>query len=40
MQKISLAFCAKKGPMYGGNIDARKASFEFSKEFMKGHLLN
>ena len=39
MQKISLAFCAKRGPMYGGNIDARKSSIKFSKEFMKKHLL-
>ena len=39
MQKISLAFCAKRGPTYGGNVDAKKASFKFSKEFMKKHLL-
>lgn len=39
MQKISLAFCAKKGPTYGGNIEARNASFIFSKEFMRVHLL-
>lgn len=38
-QKISLAFCAKRGPMYGGNIDARNASFKFSREFMTEHLL-
>jgi len=39
MQKISLAFCAKRGPTYGGNVDARNASFKFSKEFMGKHLL-
>lgn len=39
MQKISLAFCAKRGPIYGGNTDARKASIKFSKEFMKKHLM-
>ena len=39
MQKISLAFCAKRGPIYGGNTDARKASIKFSKEFMKKHLI-
>ena len=38
-QKISLAFCAKRGPVYGGNIDARNASFKFAKEFMREHLL-
>jgi len=39
MQKISLAFCAKRGPTYGGNVEARNASFKFSKEFMGKHLL-
>ena len=38
-QKISLAFCTKRGPTYGGNIEARIASFKFSREFMKAHLL-
>lgn len=38
-QKISLACCAKRGPTYGGNTDARNASFKFSREFMKEHLL-
>ena len=39
LQKISLACCAKRGPVYGGNFDARNASFKFSKEFMRAHLL-
>jgi len=39
MQKISLAFCAKRGPMYGGNIEARNASIKFSNAFMKKHLM-
>lgn len=39
-QKISLAFCTKRGPTYGGNIDARIASFKFSREFMRDHLLD
>jgi dienelactone hydrolase len=38
-QKISLAFCTKRGPTYGGNVEARIASFKFSREFMKEHLL-
>jgi dienelactone hydrolase len=38
-QKISLAFCATRGPTYGGNPAARLASFQFSKEFMNDHLL-
>ena len=38
-QKIALAFCAGRGPTIGGNPEARKASFEFAKEFMKEHLL-
>lgn len=39
-QKIALAFCAGRGPTIGGNPEARKASFEFAKEFMKEHLLS
>ena len=38
-QKISLAFCTRRGPTYGGNAEARSASFQFSKEFMATHLL-
>ncbi|MDP7565203.1 MAG: dienelactone hydrolase family protein [Candidatus Marinimicrobia bacterium] len=39
-QKIALAFCAGRGPTIGGNPEARKASFEFAKGFMKEHLLS
>ena len=37
-QKIALAFCAGRGPTLGGNPDARKASFEFARDFMRKHL--
>ena len=45
LQKIGLALCTKgifaeRGPTFGGNPDARKKSFEFSKEFMGKHLLS
>ncbi len=40
LQKIGLAFCAERGPTYGGNPDSRKASFEFARQFMTTHLLN
>ena len=39
-QKIALAFCADRGPTYGGNPVARKASFEFAKTFMTKHVLD
>ena len=44
-QKIGLALCtggvfAKRGPTFGGNPEAREKSFEFSKDFMRKHLLN
>jgi len=39
-QKIALAFCADRGPTYGGNPEARKASFEFAKTFMTKHVLD
>jgi len=38
-QKVGLAGCAKRGPTYGGNPDARKAAFEFSSSFMRQNLL-
>ncbi|HJL74198.1 MAG: dienelactone hydrolase family protein [Candidatus Marinimicrobia bacterium] len=38
-QKIALAFCADRGPTYGGNPVYRKAAFEFAKNFMSEHLL-
>jgi len=45
LQKIGLALCTKgilaeRGPTFGGNPDARKKSFEFSREFMDKHLLS
>ena len=44
LQKIGLALCTKgifaqRGPTFGGNPDARKKSFEYSREFMTKHLL-
>ena len=44
-QKIGLALCtggifAERGPMFGGNPEARKKSFEFSRTFMQTHLLS
>jgi dienelactone hydrolase len=40
MQKIGLSFCANKGAHWGGHKDARENSAEFSKEFMKIHLMD
>ena len=39
LQKIGLAFCAERGPTFGGNPVSKKKSFEFSKQFMTEHLL-
>jgi len=33
-QKIGLAMCAKRGPTYGGNQNAKIAAFKFAKKFM------
>ena len=38
-QKLALAWCADRGTTIGGNPEARKASFSYSKEFMRLHLL-
>ena len=38
-QKIALAFCASRGPTFGGNPEARVAAFEFSRQFMAENLL-
>ena len=38
-QKVGLAFCASRGPTYGGNPWARKESFKFATTFMIMHLL-
>ncbi|RPG60433.1 MAG: hypothetical protein CBD51_001000 [Flavobacteriales bacterium TMED191] len=40
LQKIGLASCVKRGPTYGGNPIIKNKSIEFSKEFMKKHLLD
>ncbi len=40
LQKVSFAFCAERGPTYGGNPTSRKEAFEFAKGFMKEHLLS
>ena len=39
LQKIGLAFCAERGPTFGGNPVSRGKAFEFSKQFMTEHLL-
>jgi len=38
LQKIGLSFCAKRGPTFGGNFEARENALIFSKEFMLKHL--
>ena len=40
LQKIALSFCAERGPTFGGNKEARKQAFDFSKNFMKKYLLS
>ncbi len=40
LQKIGLAGCAKRGPIYGGNPRIKIEAMYFAKEFMKQHLLN
>lgn len=39
LQKLGFMFCVERGVDVGGNPDARKKSFEFSREFMKKNLL-
>lgn len=39
-QKIALAFCADRGPTYGGNPVYRKEAFDFAKVFMNEYLLS
>ena len=39
LQKIGFAFCVTRGVDYGGNIIARKESFEFARKFMEQNLL-
>ena len=40
LQKIGLFFCADRGPSMGGHSSSRRKSLNFSKNFMKKHLLN
>ena len=39
-QKIGLALCAKRGTTMGRNPKTREEAFQFSREFMRKHLLN
>ena len=39
LQKIGFLFCVDKGVNVGGNLDARKKSLAFAKDFMKNKLL-
>lgn len=39
LQKIGLAFCAERGPIYGGNPQSREMALKFAGDFMKRHLL-
>ncbi len=38
LQKIGLFMCAKRGPIYGGNPNAKTNAFNFSRDFMNKHL--
>ena len=38
LQKIGIGMCAKRGPKYGYNKNAKDASLKFAKEFMIRHL--
>jgi dienelactone hydrolase len=40
LQKIGLAFCAERGPTFGGNPISKEMSFKFAKSFMRKHLLS
>ena len=37
-QKIALGLCADRGTTIGGNVEARRASFEFARSFMTKYL--
>jgi hypothetical protein len=39
LQKIGFLFCVDKGVNVGGNLDARKKSLAFAKDFMNNKLL-
>jgi dienelactone hydrolase len=39
LQKVGFLFCVEKGVNVGGNLDARKKSLAFAKDFMKNKLL-
>ena len=38
-QKIALGLCADRGTTIGGNVEARKASFKFARNFMTKYLV-
>tara|TARA_B100001250_G_C19530444_1_gene670148 strand:- start:101 stop:793 length:693 start_codon:yes stop_codon:yes gene_type:complete len=38
LQKIGLFMCARRGPTYGKNSNAKIKSFDFAKSFMNTHL--
>ena len=40
LQKIGFLFCVDRGVNVGGNLDARKKSLAFAKNFMNSQLLN
>ena len=40
LQKIGFLFCVDRGVNVGGNLDARKKSLAFAKNFMNNQLLN
>ena len=39
LQKVGFLFCVEKGVHVGGNLDARKKSLAFAKDFMNNKLL-
>ena len=40
LQKLGVGMCAKRGPTFGGNKDAKIKSLNFAKIFMTEHLIN
>ena len=40
MQKLALLTCAGRGPIMGGNDEAREKSFKFAADFFTNHLKN
>ena len=39
LQKVGFLFCVDKGVHVGGNLEARKKSLAFAKDFMNDKLL-